>query len=116
MENARLLIQTIVHDHKRMQESLLRAGLGECNPFEGQKKYVPIQEIYADVIIGVYGQQIKTLYQRTGCQIFVPKETNADNERIFQLSGTYDQVERCKYELISLLQACQAYIFGQLQN
>ena len=66
-----------------MQESLLRAGLGENNPFEGPHRDVPIQDIYSDVIIGVFGNQIKTIYQKTGCNIFVPGETNKEGERIF---------------------------------
>ena len=55
LENARVLIEKIVHEHKRVQESLLKVGLGEHNPFEGPYKNVPIQDLYIDAIIGVNG-------------------------------------------------------------
>ena len=83
LENARVLVQNIVHDHKRMQESLMKVGLGEQNPFEGPHKSVPIQDVYSDAIIGVFGHSIKALFQRTGCFVFVPREMNSEGERVF---------------------------------
>ena len=61
--------------------------------------------MYTDAIIGVYGQTLKSMFQKTGCYIFVPKDVNAKSERVYQLSGTYDSVERCKLELLHLIQA-----------
>ena len=62
LENARILIQNIVHDHKRIQESLLKVGFGEVNPFKGPLHHLPIQDVYSDAIIGVYGNTIKSLF------------------------------------------------------
>ena len=87
-----------------MQESLLKVGFGEVNPFMGPHNHLPIQDVYSDAIIGVYGHTIKSLFQKTGCYIFVPRETNSDGDRIFELSGSFESVERCKLELLHLIQ------------
>lgn len=58
----------------------------------------PVQALLSDVIIGEFGQTIKNLFQKTNCYVFVPaKEVNG--ERIFQLSGTHESIDRCKLEL-----------------
>lgn len=72
--------------------------------------------MYSDAIIGVYGWQIKALFSKTGCYVFVPARLNSEGERVFQLSGTYDSVERCQLELVNLLHSCQQYIFGHLSR
>jgi len=48
--------------------------IGEVNPFPGPYLFLPIPNHVIDVIIGPNGQTIKTLYQKTGGYIFIPKD------------------------------------------
>lgn len=84
------MIQNIVNDHKRMLENLLQVGIGEVNPFEGPHSRLPIKDVFSDAVIGVQGTQVKSLFQKTGCYIFVPGEITEHGDRVFQLSGSYE--------------------------
>ena len=108
LENARICIQSIVHEHKKIQDSFMRLGVGEINPFAGPHSQIPVQDIYTDAIVGIHGQTIKSIFQKSGCYIFVPRDT-VEGNRVFQLSGAIEAVEKCKMDLIFIIQSVHAY-------
>ncbi len=56
------------------------------------------------LIIGKNGETVKTIHQKTGCFIFIPKESrNNEDYRELELSGTPESVEICKREIISMI-------------
>lgn len=56
------------------------------------------------LIIGKNGETVKTIHQKTGCFIFIPKESRASEDyRELELSGTPESVEICKREIISMI-------------
>jgi len=100
-EGARLMIEAIVADHRRIQENF--SLIGEVNPFPGPYTYFAIPNAITGSIIGAQGSAIKSLYQKTGCYIFIPQDVTSKNERVLQLSGTFDQITKCKQELLSIM-------------
>ena len=59
-EGARILIEEIVEEHKKIQENF--SLIGEVNPFPGPYLYLSIPNQVTDAIIGPNGQTIKTIY------------------------------------------------------
>jgi hypothetical protein len=59
-EGARKLIESIVDEHRRIQENFQQ--IGEVNPFPGPHTFFPIHNAITDVIIGHNGSTIKALY------------------------------------------------------
>jgi rRNA processing protein Krr1/Pno1 len=56
------------------------------------------------LIIGKNGETVKTIHQKTGCFIFIPKESRMNEEnRELELSGSPESVEICKREIISMI-------------
>ena len=97
-EISRVLIQQIVHEHLKITESLKALGCQELNPFPRPHVPYAIDCLISDVVIGENGQCIKQLFQKTNCYIYVPL-SQINNERIFELSGSPDSIERCKAEI-----------------
>ena len=107
------MIQSIVHEHIKITESLRILGAAEVNPFPGPHTLMPVQVLMSDVVIGTSGQTIKAIFQKTGCYVFVPRD-EINGERIFQLSGSIDAVDRCKMEIFYTIQSVQQ--FAQKEN
>ena len=84
----------------KITDSLRSMGASDVNPFPGPHTMVPIQAIFSDVIVGQSGQTIKQIFQKTGCYIFVPRD-EIGGERILQISGSPDTVDRCRIELFA---------------
>jgi polyribonucleotide nucleotidyltransferase len=59
-DNARVLIESIVDEHRKMQENLHL--IGEVNPFPGPHASFHIPNAITDIIIGQFGSTIKALY------------------------------------------------------
>lgn len=79
-EGAKQLIEDIVNEHRRIQENF--QSIGEVNPFPGPYHFFTIPNSLTDVVIGQNGSTIKSIYQKTGCYIFIPKDLNQNNERV----------------------------------
>jgi hypothetical protein len=82
------LIEEIVEEHCRIQKKF--SLIGEVNPFPGPYVFLAIPNPITDVIIGPNGSTIKALYLKIGVYIFIPKDVTPQNERVLQLSGSYD--------------------------
>eukprot|EP00347_Sterkiella_histriomuscorum_P010562 403375811 len=106
-DGAKKLIENIVDEHRIMQEQF--SSQGEINRFPGPYSFFPIPDTLIDIIIGQHGQTIKLLHQKTGCYIFIPDEVTEKNERILQLSGSIDSVDKCKIELSQILENVKNY-------
>lgn len=107
-EGAKVLIENIVAEHRRIQENF--SMIGEVNPFPGPYLNFAIPNAFTDIVIGPNGSTIKQLYQKTGAYIFIPKDITLNNERILQLSGQHDQIERAKVELMMIMRNVQSYL------
>lgn len=59
-DGAKKLIENIVEDHRKMQESFSLKG--EVNPFPGPYYLFPIPNAITDIIIGQNGSTIKSLH------------------------------------------------------
>lgn len=90
----------------KITESLRILGASEVNPFPGPHTLMPVQTLMTDVVIGISGQTIKAIFQKTGCYVFVPKN-EINGEIILQLSGSLDAVDRCKMEIFYAVQSVQ---------
>lgn len=56
------------------------------------------------LIIGKSGETVRNIHQKTGCYIFIPKESkNGEDYRELELSGAPESVEICKREIISMI-------------
>ncbi|CDW89080.1 kh domain containing protein [Stylonychia lemnae] len=106
-DGAKALIENIVNEHRKMQESFSLKG--EVNPFPGPYTNFAISNAIIDIIIGQNGQTIKSLHQKTGCYIFIPQEVNSSNERVLQLSGPLESIEKCKIELLQIIRNVQNF-------
>jgi hypothetical protein len=62
LEGARLLIQQIVTEHREIQESFFKLGVGEFNPFPGPHHSMPLPDEYTNAIIGLQGQTLKQIF------------------------------------------------------
>ena len=92
-----------------MQDSFQRLGVGSVNPFKGPHTQEPVLDVYTDAIIGMHGQTIKSLFTKSGCYIFVPKDT-VDGHRVYQLSGAAESVQKCRLDIICVVQNVSAFI------
>lgn len=79
------------------------------NPFPGPYSLFPIPNAIIDVVIGQNGSTIKALYQKTGAYIFIPKDITPSNERVLQLSGCFEAIDKCRLELIQILRNVATY-------
>jgi hypothetical protein len=58
---------------------------------------------YVGLIIGKNGETVRHLHQKTGCFIFIPKESRPGEDfRMFQLSGA--NVETCIQEIENIIE------------
>ena len=56
------------------------------------------------LILGKNGETIRNIHQKTGCFIFIPKDSRpGEDYRELELSGHTESVELCKREIISMI-------------
>ena len=54
--------------------------------------------------VGKNGETIRNIHQKTGCFIFIPKDSRpGEDYRELELSGHTESVELCKREIISMI-------------
>ena len=54
--------------------------------------------------LGKNGETIRNIHQKTGCFIFIPKDSRpGEDYRELELSGQNESVELCKREIISMI-------------
>jgi far upstream element-binding protein len=82
----------------------------EANPFPGPHIPYPIPNSLIGLIIGKNGDTIKQLHNKCGAYVFIPKQIEwRQNERILELSGTEEQIERAKREIQKILNNAPYY-------
>jgi hypothetical protein len=88
------------------------AAIGQINPFAGPHTPLRIPNKMVGLIIGRNGETVKTIHEKTGCYIFIPKESRPGEDfRELQLSGPPGSVELCKREIISMIHLA---LYGRL--
>jgi len=88
------------------------AAMGQLNPFAGPHTPLRIPNKMVGLIIGRNGETVKTIHEKTGCYIFIPKDSKSGEDfRELQLSGPPGSVELCKREIISMIHLA---LYGRL--
>ena len=60
---------------------------------------------FVGLIIGKNGETVRNLHQKTGCFIFIPKDSKpGEDYRNIELSGKPENISDCKKEMDSLIQ------------
>lgn len=79
--------------------------LGEANTFPGPYTKYKVLNKYVGLIIGKNGETVKNLHQKTGCFIFIPRESRpGEDYRVFELSGSKDNIDKCIKEIENLIE------------
>ena len=101
-EIAKRLIEDIIAEQIYLKQNF--SHMGEINPFPGPHTLLRIPNKMVGLIIGKNGETVKTIHQKTGCYIFIPKESKpGEDYRELELSGPAQSVEICKREIISMI-------------
>jgi rRNA processing protein Krr1/Pno1 len=101
-ENAKKQIEEIVSEQIFLKHNF--SQIGDINPFPGPHTPIRIPNKMVGLIIGRNGENIRNLYQKTDCLIFIPKESMPGQDfRELEISGPPDGVEICKREITSLI-------------
>lgn len=109
-ELAKRLIEEIISEQISMKQNY--SHLGEVNPFPGPHTPLRIPNKMVGLIIGRNGETVKIIHQKTGCFIFIPKDSRPGEDfRDLQLSGPAESVEICKREIISMIHLA---LYGRL--
>jgi len=92
------MVKDIVDQQRKIKQSM--TGLLPDNT-QGVRDEVPVPDNLVGLIIGRGGETVKSINQRTGAVIFIPKEcdSNNSNERVLIVSGTAEQVAQAKQEI-----------------
>lgn len=110
-EIAKRLIEEIVSEAKRLNKiqststpATNVAINADVNPFPGPHIPYPIPNQCTGLVIGKNGDTLKSIQARSGAYLYIPKSTDlTSGERILELSGSEDQIERAKREIQKLL-------------
>ncbi|TNV86104.1 hypothetical protein FGO68_gene7761 [Halteria grandinella] len=107
-ELAKKLIDEIVHEARRLnktQNPNVQVSINqEVNPFPGPHVPFPIPNSLTGLIIGKSGDTIKQIHNRCGAYVFIPKYSDPNSgERILELSGSEEQIERARKEIQKVL-------------
>ena len=109
-EIAKKLIEEIISEQVAMKQNF--SHLGETNPYPGPYTPLKIPNKMVGLIIGRNGETVKIIHERTQCSIFIPKESRPGEDfRELQLSGSPENVENCKREIISMIHLA---LYGRL--
>ena len=110
-EIAKRLIEDIIAEQIYLKQNF--SHMGEINPFPGPHTLLRIPNKMVGLIIGKNGETVKTIHQKTGCYIFIPKDSKpGEDYRELELSGPAQSVEICKREIISMIHMVGKYIFN----
>jgi len=72
---------------------------------QGVREELPVPDNLVGLIIGRGGETIKGIYSKTGAAVFIPKTCDPGKaERVLVVSGTPEQVELAKAEIIAKVQ------------
>ena len=96
------MIEDIINEHKRHQDQKMH--IGDRNPFTGPTSKVGIPNKHAGLVIGKNGDTLRSICQRSGAQIFIPKEQSEGEERIVEIVGDDEQIEVARQEIAFVLQ------------
>jgi far upstream element-binding protein len=110
-DHAKRLIEEIVFEARRLNKTQSASSFShnvsinaEVNPFPGPHIPYPIPNTLTGLIIGKNGETIKQLHNRCGAYVFIPKNIDSSShERILELSGTEEQIDRAKKEIQKVL-------------
>lgn len=109
-EVAKRLIEEIIAEQIFLKQNF--SHLGEVNPFPGPHTPLRIPNKMVGLIIGKNGETVRNIHQKTGCFIFIPKESRPGEDfRELELSGPPESVEICKREIISMIHLA---LYGRL--
>ena len=101
-EVARKCIEDIVAEQQRLKMNF--SHLGDINPFPGPHTFFKVFNKFIGLIIGKNGDTMRTLHHKTGCFIFIPRETQpGDDFRYIELSGGKDSIDNCKTEIEEII-------------
>jgi hypothetical protein len=116
-EFARKMIEDIVAEvliywikQQRLKQNF--SHLGEINPFPGPYEHYKVLNKFVGLIIGKNGETVRNLHQKTGCFIFIPKDSKPGEDfRNIELSGKSENIVECKKEMDNLIQV-SFYIYS----
>jgi transcription antitermination factor NusA-like protein len=109
-EVAKRMIEEIIAEQIFLKQNF--SHLGEVNPFPGPHTPLRIPNKMVGLIIGKNGETVRNIHQKTGCFIFIPKESKQGEDfRELELSGPTDSMEVCKREIISMIHLA---LYGRL--
>lgn len=78
--------------------------MGEINPFPGPYTHQRVLNKYVGLVIGKNGETVRNLHQKTGCFIFIPKESkHMEDFRVIELSGNSESIQNCVNEIEALI-------------
>jgi transcription antitermination factor NusA-like protein len=101
-ETVKRMLQEIVEQQQKLKQAM--TGVLPDNS-QGIREEVPVPDNLVGLIIGRGGETIKTIYQKTGAAVYIPKECEpGKTERVLVVSGTTEQVEQAKAEIIAKVQ------------
>jgi far upstream element-binding protein len=94
-------VQKMIKDIVEQQQKIKQAMTGVLpDNTQGVREEVPVPDNLVGLIIGRGGETIKSINQRTGAVVFIPKECDTGkSERFLIVSGTPDQVQQAKQEI-----------------
>jgi len=79
--------------------------LGEQNPFSGPHTKIKVLNKYIGLIIGKNGETVRNLHHKTGCFIFIPKESREGEDfRLLELSGKEESIKECIKNIEALIE------------
>lgn len=89
------------------------SSIGESNPFPGPYTHYKVSNKFIGLIIGKNGETVRNIHQKTGCFIFIPKESKQGEDfRVLELSGTSQNIEECIKELDNLITSVLFYFYS----
>ena len=95
------IVQQMVNDIVEQQRRLKQAT--DYN--QGNKEEVPVPNDLVGLVIGRGGETVKSINQRTGAVVFIPKECEpGKSERIFVISGTPEARAQARQEILEKVQ------------
>jgi far upstream element-binding protein len=95
------IVQQMVNDIVEQQRRLKQAT--DYN--QGNKEEVPVPNDLVGLVIGRGGETVKSINQRTGAVVFIPKECEpGKSERTFVISGTPEARAQARQEILEKVQ------------
>lgn len=94
-EKAKQLIEDIIKDNKKSNDSLMH--IGESNPFEGPHYKMPVPQKHVGQVIGKNGDTLRSICSISQAYIYIPKEPEIPGgERVIEISGGSQAIEKAR--------------------